>query len=187
MRSLENGKKLLYQFLNWFNFASMVCGWFPLRSGLKIEFVPFEAEKVMTCWGFEIPPVSLPRSASKKTISNFKPFLGGNWPQTRKSKLNQLKNWYNKIFSVFQNSYSLTTHPISASIFTPLGHTNFFETYLTWKFTLHGVKWHSFCWWRLKLKQIILPDRGACSKQQDDTQRRLISYQRRTIRLSYST
>ena len=41
-------KILLYQFFNWFNFAFMVCGWFPLRSGLKIEFVLLETEEVTT-------------------------------------------------------------------------------------------------------------------------------------------
>ena len=114
----------------------------------------------MTRCGLEIPPASLSRSASKRTNSNFKPFLGGNWLQTIKAKLNQLKNWYNRIFSFFQNSHSLTTHPFSTSIFTPLGHTNFFEIYLMWKLKLQGVKWHSFCWWCLKLTQIILPDRN---------------------------
>ena len=77
-----------------------------------------------------------------------------------KAKLNQLKNWYNKFFSVFQNSHSLITHPFLASIFTPLDHANFFETYLTWKLILQGVKWYNFHWWCLKLNQIILPDRG---------------------------
>ena len=119
-------KILLYQFFNWFNFAFMVCGWFPLRSGLKIEFVLFKTEKVTTHQDFEIPSASLSPSASKRTKSNFKPFLGGNWPQIIKAKLNQLQNWNNKIFSIFQNSHTLTTHPFSASIFTPLGHTNFF-------------------------------------------------------------
>ena len=57
-----------------------------------------------------------------------------------------------------------TTHPFLASIFTPLGHTDFFETYLTWKLILQGVKWHSFRWWYLKLNQIILLDRGDKTK-----------------------
>ena len=105
---------LLYQFFDWFNFAFMICCLFPLRSGLKIEFVLFEAEKVTTRPGAEIPSASLSRSASKRTNSNFKPFLGGNWLQTIKAKLNQLKNWYNKFFSVFQNSHSFTTHLFSA-------------------------------------------------------------------------
>ena len=74
--------------------------------------------------------------------------------------MNQSKNWYNNFFSVFRNSHSLTTHLFSASIFIPLGHTDFFETYLTWKLILQGVKWHSFRWWCRKLNQIILPDRG---------------------------
>ena len=125
-------KILLY----WFNFAFIVCSQFPPRNGLKLEFVLFEAEKVTTRPGAEIPSASLSRSASKMTNSNFKPFLGGNWLQTIKAKLNQLKNWYYKFFSVFQNSHSLTTHLFLASIFTPLGHTDFFETYLTWKLIL---------------------------------------------------
>ena len=62
---------LLYQFFNWFNFAFMVCAWFAPRSGLKVEFVLFEAEKVTARRGSEILPASLSRSASKSTNSNF--------------------------------------------------------------------------------------------------------------------
>ena len=112
----------------------------------------------MTLPGAEIPSASLSRSASKRTNSNFKPFLGRNWPKTINAKLNQLKNWYNKICSVFQNSHSLITHPFSTSIFIPLGNTNFFETDLTWKLILQRVKWHRFRWWCLELNQIIFPD-----------------------------
>jgi len=152
---------LLYQFFNWFNFAFMVFGWFPLGSGLKVEFVLFEAEKVTARQRFKIPAASLSPSASKGTNFNFEPFLGGNWQHTIKARLNQLGDWCNKMFSVFQNSHSLTTHPIWASVFAPLGHANFFETCLTWRLVLRGVKWHSFRWWCLKLNQIILPDRGG--------------------------
>ena len=156
----KRNKFCYVSFFNWFNFALMVCGQFPLRSGLKIDFVLFEAEKVTTRQGFEIPPALLSRSASKRTNSNFKPFLGGNWLQTIKAKLNQLKNWYNKIFSVFQNSHSFTTHLFSASIFTPLGHTNFFLTNLEIKLIFQGIKWYNFRRWCPKLNQIIIPDRG---------------------------
>ena len=63
----------------------------------------------------------------KRTNSNFKPLLGGNWPQTIKEKLNQLKNWHNKFFSVFQNSHFLTPHwPLFSLNFHPFGTYQFF-------------------------------------------------------------
>ena len=151
-------KILLYQFFNWFNFAFMVCSQFPPRNGLKLEFVLFEAERDNNAEGTSNLRRVMTFSALKRTKSIFRPLLSGNQPQTIKAKLNQLKNWYNKICSVFQNSHSLTTPPLSASIFTPLGLTNFFETYLKWKLILQGVVWYNVHWWCSKLNLIILPD-----------------------------
>ena len=66
-------KKCYIRFFNWSNFSFMVCDWIPLRSGLKIEFVPFLKHH----W-FKISPASISRSASKRKNSDFKPFLGRN-------------------------------------------------------------------------------------------------------------
>ena len=45
VRILEKGKNLPHQSFNWFNSAFIVCGQFPPRNGLKLEFVLFEAER----------------------------------------------------------------------------------------------------------------------------------------------
>ena len=52
-RCFENiYKKKLYQFFNWTNFVFMVCGQFPPRSGLKLEFVLLRLRKSQSAaWG----------------------------------------------------------------------------------------------------------------------------------------
>ena len=71
-------QKLLHQFFNGFNFALMICGQFPPRNGLKLEFVLFEAERDNDAEGISAPGRAVTFSASKRTNSIFRPLLSGN-------------------------------------------------------------------------------------------------------------
>ena len=68
----------------------MVCSQFPPRNGLKLEFVFFEAERDNDAVGISAPRRVVTFSASKRTNSNFKPFL---WKLTKdhKSKVESIK------------------------------------------------------------------------------------------------
>ena len=68
------GKKkifLLYQLFIRFNFVFMYYGQFPPKSSLKLRFVLFKSEKVVTRPGFEISAALRTFSGLKRTNNSF--------------------------------------------------------------------------------------------------------------------
>ena len=60
-----------------FNFVN---GQFLPKTSLKLRFVLFKAEKVVTQWGLETPAMSGTFSGFKRTNLNFRLLLDGNGP-----------------------------------------------------------------------------------------------------------